>query len=622
MKSFRSYGGCVVCLSALISASGVQAGEAPPRSVLILNQSNDYRPWPRAIIGELRSRIATHFQESVSVYTENLDLLRFRAVFEGNRLQDHLQQKYRDKPIGVIAVVGPVALGLALRVRSVLWPGAQIVFAAVDEGTAAQKFPDGVTGVTMQMTLGSMIRIARTIMPDVKRFAVVGDRSEDRIYHLHFEKEMSELSEQFEFVDLIGAPLDDVRARTASLPEHTAILYIGLHDIGSSTHFSADVLPLIAEVANRPIIIDLENLLGTGAVGGLIVSPHVVGRAAADLVIDVLDGQSPSAIPIEAGEAPKPIFDERALQRWNISESKLPPGSEIRFQPSSFWEQHRVQLLIISFAIISQSLLIAWLLFEYRRRQLAEVATRSTMAELAHLNRVATAGVLSAAIAHEVNQPLTGIVASGNAALRWLSAATPEIGRAKTALAQIVDAGHHASDVIQNIRRLVKKETGSVSALDINDVIYDVLMLLQMNLTKYDVGVQLHFAPEVPGVTGNRVQIQQVLLNLMINAIESMSSVKGRVRLLEVKSERLEPGEVVVSIADNGVGMDPDGFKRVFEPMFTTKSRGMGMGLAICRSIVEAHHGRLWATPRDGGGTIFNFALPARKRDSDNGRSD
>jgi FixJ family two-component response regulator/signal transduction histidine kinase len=323
----------------------------------------------------------------------------------------------------------------------------------------------------------------------------------------------------------------------------------------------------------------------------LIVSPQRIAEDAANMLIKVLDGQSASSIPIMPGQPPQPIFDGGALRRWNISTASLPPGSDIRFLEPSIWQLHPVQVAVISFAILAQAVLITWLLFEHRRRRIAEVTARSAMAELAHMDRVATAGVLSASIAHEINQPLMGIVASASAALNWLSGTVPDLDRARSALKKIVDAGHHAGDIVQNIRAMVRKETGSLGSFDINRVIQDVLVLLQIDLRENEIAWQLRLEGTLP-VTGNRVQIQQVLLNLIANAIDSMSSVKERPHLLRVASRTSKPGEVLVSIEDNGPGVPADDLQHIFEPMFTTKSQGMGMGLAICQSIIEAHHGR------------------------------
>ncbi|MGH7487633.1 MAG: ATP-binding protein, partial [bacterium] len=338
-------------------------------------------------------------------------------------------------------------------------------------------------------------------------------------------------------------------------------------------------------------MIDVDNRIGHGGTGGSVVVPALMGQEAAMLVLRIFAGEYASQIPITPSEAHGLVFDWRQLQRWGIGEAQLPAGSDIRFREPTMWKQYRAEILAVSAALLAQAALILWLLYEHRRRHNAEVMARNTMSELTQMNRMATAGELSASIAHEVNQPLTGIVTRANAALRWLSADSPDINKARTALTQIVSAGHRASNVITSIRAMFRNETPERSSVDINKIISSVLSILRIDLEKNDVTVQPQLSNRLPTVMGNPVQLQQVILNLMMNGVEAMHSVQPRV--LRVKSELNEPGGVHVSVEDSGIGIDPSNFDRIFQPLFTTKASGMGMGLSICHSIIESHNGRI-----------------------------
>ena len=228
--------------------------------------------------------------------------------------------------------------------------------------------------------------------------------------------------------------------------------------------------------------------------------------------------------------------------------------------------------------------------------------------ELAHVTRVATAGELAAAIAHEIRQPITGMVTMANAALRWLSRENPDIGRARDAMNKVVAAGHQASDVITNVRGLFGKDTQEKTPTDLNTLIQSVLAMVSIDLHKQSIESQLTLSEQLPPVVGNEVQLQQVILNLVMNAIESMDSAETRV--LSIKSGITERNGVRVSIADTGSGIDQANLNRIFEPMFTTKARGMGMGLSICKSIIESHNGRIWLTAGSPRGSVFQFELP------------
>jgi signal transduction histidine kinase len=223
--------------------------------------------------------------------------------------------------------------------------------------------------------------------------------------------------------------------------------------------------------------------------------------------------------------------------------------------------------------------------------------------------RLMTGDAIAAAIAHEVKQPLSSIVVNAGGGLRWLDRATPDLDRAKTILRRIVDDGLRASAIIESIRASFKKDAGQRVLLDVNDLIGDVLALAAGDLERHRILVEVEMDPRVPQVSGDRIQLQQVLLNLVTNAIHSMAAKEGT-RLLRVKSEVDDEG-VVVSVADTGKGIDSDVVERIFEPLFTTKSDGMGMGLSICRSIIESHEGRLWFDPNRPEGANFRFKLLA-----------
>jgi C4-dicarboxylate-specific signal transduction histidine kinase len=244
------------------------------------------------------------------------------------------------------------------------------------------------------------------------------------------------------------------------------------------------------------------------------------------------------------------------------------------------------------------------------RRRRAEEEARDRMAELAHMNRRAAAGELSASIAHEINQPLAGIVTSANAALRWLARKTPDLEEATAAMKQIVSDGRRASEVIATIRAMYMKETQDKATHDINEIVTEVLGLLRAELRRHQISVRNALTKGLPPVRVDQVQLQQVILNLVMNAMEAMELVSNRARVLSIRSEVDDTGDVSLTIEDSGSGIDPENLARIFQPFFTTKVKGMGMGLSICRSIVEVHRGRLWASPGSPHGTVLHLVLP------------
>jgi len=244
-------------------------------------------------------------------------------------------------------------------------------------------------------------------------------------------------------------------------------------------------------------------------------------------------------------------------------------------------------------------------------RKHAEEALRKAQTELAHVARVMTMGEFAASIAHEISQPLAAIVNNGDACQRWLAGDAPNVEQARESVAFIVSDASRAADIVKRIRALVKKADTEKIPVSINDAIREVIALTEGEARRIGVALRTELAEDLPWVVGDRVQLQQVILNLVVNGTEAMSSVADRPRELLVRSHRDESDRVLVAVHDVGVGIAPDNLKQIFDAFYTTKPQGMGMGLAIARSIIERHGGRLWANPNAGPGMTFQFALPA-----------
>ena len=595
-----------------LAAAGPAAAQSIPRSILVIDQSDVRGPFYYEVYSALRSMVNASSKLPATIYSESLDLSRFFGPSHEENLQLYFRAKYGDKPIGVIVAIGDASLDYVMRWRSALWPGVPVVFSLVDETTVARlKPPSDVTGSVMKLNFADAITAARAVVPNLNRIVVVGDAWEKQTVFGHWKNQIPMMPADVEISEMIGLTMRELRQQVARLPDRAAIVYTAIYSDGEGIYFPpADALGLLAETANRPIVIPTESNLGRGGIGGFVMTPALIGQAAAELALRILGGERASSIPIREGNVVRPIFDWRQMQRWGVSESSLPSGSEVRFREPKAWEQYRTHILLFLVVSLLQAALICWLIYEHRRRQKAEVLIRNTMAELTQSNRMATAGQLSASIAHEVSQPLTGIVTQAGAALRWLAAETPDIERVRTALSNIVSAGHRTSDVVTSVRNMFTKASGQRTKADINQLISAVLDLVEIELQKHEIEVQTRFQVPLPPVIGDPIQIQQVILNLVMNAMEAMHSIQSWPRVLLVKSELGKSGYVNVSIEDSGPGISPSDLQRIFQPLFTTKGQGIGMGLAICQSIIASHNGELWVTPASGRGSIFQFSIP------------
>jgi PAS domain S-box-containing protein len=238
-----------------------------------------------------------------------------------------------------------------------------------------------------------------------------------------------------------------------------------------------------------------------------------------------------------------------------------------------------------------------------------EEALRQAQNDLARINRVTTMGELAASLAHEISQPISGAMTNANAGLRKLGSGHPNLDEVRGAFARIVRDAQRATEIIGRIRSQFEKSVPNQQALDVNEIISETIALLRDEAVRYNISVRTELAADLPQIVGDRVQLQQVTMNLIVNCIEAMKNIHG-IRELSIRSQRVEGEQILVSVSDTGVGIPPQFAEQIFDPFFTTKAHGTGMGLRICRSIVEAHGGRLWAAAKDGPGATLVFSLP------------
>jgi C4-dicarboxylate-specific signal transduction histidine kinase len=287
----------------------------------------------------------------------------------------------------------------------------------------------------------------------------------------------------------------------------------------------------------------------------------------------------------------------------------LPPGSTVYFREPTVWELYSWQIALIAAVILLQAGLISVLLREHRRRQLAEVQARQRMAELAHVNRFSTAGELTASIAHEINQPLGSILTNAETAQEILKSPSPDIVELNEIVNDIVRDDRRASEVIRRMKSLLTKAPFELKSIDLNDVARETVEFLSTLAVARKVELTSSITQNALPILGDRIQLQQVILNLVVNGIDAMKDTPTQNRIISVRTSRVE-NFAQLSVSDLGPGIPKDKLKEVFEPFFTSKAEGMGMGLSIARTIIEAHCGLIWGKNRDHGGASFQIRLP------------
>jgi hypothetical protein len=432
--------GLWIALIVLVSAP--VAAPCATRHVVMLFDERVELPGLANLEAEFVRTLNSNSPDRIETYRETMDLSRFDSETYQTLLRDYLRAKYANKKIDVVLAVFGRALEFLLKHGDAIFPGTPIVFCGIDkEELGERSLPPHVRGVLLNREFAPTLELALNLHPLTKQFAVVAGTSEYDTRLLNWARQdFSAYESRLTFTYLTTLPLQQLLTELAGLPPHTIVLFMTFFRDGAGESFVPhNVVPLVSDAASAPVYGFNDQFLGRGIVGGSLYSSSTQGMEAAKLVLQVLDGSERLRLPLVEVSSNKVMFDWRQMQRWGISESRLPPGSEILFRNPTAWQQYRGYILAVIAAILIQSALIFWLLYEQGRRQRAEILARNTMSELTDVNRMATVGQLSASIAHEVRQPLAGIVAYAQAALRWLE--KPNVEEVRESLNGIVSEG-------------------------------------------------------------------------------------------------------------------------------------------------------------------------------------
>jgi signal transduction histidine kinase/ABC-type uncharacterized transport system substrate-binding protein len=584
-----------------------------PKQVLLLHSfGRDFKPWSeyaRTIRMELNQQSPWPLD-----ITEH-SLVTARSPDEDPEVPfvDYLRALFAKRSPNIIVSIGAPAAAFVQRHRQQLFATTPMVFTAVDQRRvqySSLTANDAVVAVRINY-LAAVENILQ-VLPDTKDvLVVVGVSPIEKFWKAAIAKEVEPLANRIKLSWTDELSFEELLRQASALPSQSAIFWeLMIVDAAGVVHEGGTPLARLHAVANAPIFSYDESFFGNEIVGGPLLRPADSSRQTAAVAIRILNGEKPSEIKVPVVQFASPMFDWRQMQRWGISESRLPPESEIYFRNPTLWEQYRWQILLIASVIFIQSALIVDLLYEHRRRQRAEAQSLQRVNELARMNRFATAGELSASIAHEVRQPLSAISVSGEAGLRWLKRQKPNLDEVRMALEAVVKESHHADDVLKSVRAMFKQESTARTKVNLNDLIQQVIAVAKGPIESNNIVVETNLTDSVPAIVmADPVQLQQVIFNLVMNAVEAMSH-SGETRVLRLRTEPGPARTVVVRVVDSGPRVDPKVVNKMFQPFFTTKSSGMGMGLSICKTIVEAHGGQLTASANNPRGMEFKITLP------------
>jgi signal transduction histidine kinase len=607
----------IACTSILLTITGCSPASAATRHIVLLFDERVELPGLSRLEAEFVHTLRSGSPEPVEVYREAMDLSRFSSDAYKVLLQDFLRAKYADKKIDVVVAIMAPALDFLMMYGSLIFPGTPIVFCGLDRGQlGTRSLPPNMYGVLIKREFALTLEFALRLHPETEGVVVVSGTSDfDEELLAQAKNDFRPYGNRVSFSYLSDLSLEQLLAKLSQLPSRDIVLIITVFQDGSGQPFVPhDVVERVSSAASVPVYGFLDQYIGRGIVGGSLYSTTEHGAETARMVLRLL---TDAATPVHLAEASsnKIIFDWRQMQRWDISETSLPPGSEIHFRERSVWQTYYWQIAFVSAVVLIQAGLISILLHEHRRRRIAEVQSRQRMAELAHINRFSTAGELTASIAHEINQPLGSILTNAETAQSILLSSHPDIEELKDIVDDILRDDRRASEVIRRMRSLLKKAPFEPQHIDLNELVRETVEFLSALAVGREVKLSSMISPVAMPIVGDRVHLQQVILNLVVNAIDAMIDTPGDDRVISIRTSRVE-NFAELAISDHGPGIPEGKLKEVFEPFVTNKPKGMGMGLSIARTIVEAHDGQICADNEPGWGAVFRIKLPISRHAS------
>jgi len=598
---------------AIIALTVVVAGvsAADPKRVFILHSFGP--AFADAYAKQLRSELDRQLPGRLELYEDWLVSARFGTAKEETAFASYLQVLFADHPIDLVITIGAPAARFVAHNRHILFTATPELLTDVEQRRLSDLYlTANDTAVPISVSIPTILDNILRVLPQTGNIAIViGSSPIEKYWATQIRNSLQPLSDRLTVTWLSDLSFDDLLKRASTLPPRSAILYFALSQVVPGISLDEDLaLARLHAAANAPMFSIMDPYLGKGIVGGPLISEEELSRKTVDLAVRILQGEHAGEMRVPAVQFAAPQFDWRELQRWHIRESDLPPGSIIRFRGPTAWEQYRWAIVVIVVFILLQTTLIGALLYERRRRRSLEMEAHRRLSELARMNRRSAVGELSASLAHEVFQPLTSAMSNADAAELIVP---PNLTELKEILSDVKRDVGRASEVIAGLRRLLAKAPAVLKELDLNELVREVFKFLATPAAERRVELAMDLDPRAPRVRGDRTQIQQVILNLVLNAVEAVAMTATAKRQIVGRTLVLDATFVEVSISDSGPGIAMDKIKDVFEPFFTSKEGGMGMGLAIARSIVESHGGSIVAENIPDGGALFRLRLRIAK---------
>ena len=603
---------CALQLASLGAAAQTpaQRGAADVAYVLVINGADAYLPAFVTIDTAMRQVVGRRYGRPVTFLYETLDALRLGAATAGPLAAQLIARKYGKARIDAVVLVTEPAADLFLDHLTRTWPQLPAVFHSVTSRDAQRRYLDGgLSGVDAQPDYEGTLKVAFALQPEARRVVVVaGVATFDQLALARAREALKPYERHVRVEYLIGIPPAEAAERLSRESRETIVLYTAVfRDAQGRVYTPVEMLEVLSAASAAPVYGVFDSMLGRGLAAGSFDPFHRRGERVGELLVRAL--QAPA--PVEALLQPRTtvcMADARQLKRFGLRAGALRESCELRYVEEGWFEHYWWQSLLLLVVLLGQSALIASLLLQRRRRYAAELDLAAQRVQLLHASRLAVAGELTASIAHEINQPLGAILSNADAAQMLVESGQMQRSELLQILTDIKRDDLRASEVIKRLRALLARHETERRRVSLNRLVEDTAAILRNEARRRAVAVEYAPGAGQDEVLVDPVHIQQVVINLVLNALDASAGRPEESRRVRVATSDTRNG-VQVSVRDFGAGIALSELPHVFDSFYTTKSGGMGLGLSIARSIVEAHGGTISAASCDVGAE-FRFILP------------
>jgi signal transduction histidine kinase len=600
---------------ALLLAMTGEAFSEPKRVLLLHSFGRDFAPWSE-YARTFREELSRQSPDPIDLYDASLATARFPDAEEGPFVE-YLRTLFAKRQLDLVVAIGSPAVSFVQRHRQELFSSIPAVFTAVEQRRVSySSLTANDAAVAINNDYAAVVENILQVLPDTADVVVViGDSPTEKFWMEQLRIAFRAFEKRVTFTWFNELSLEEMLKRAATLPPRTAVFFALLSvDAAGVPHEAGRALDRLRAVTNAPVFSESSVFFGRGIVGGPLNSILALSREAASVSVRVLAGEAPGSIKTAPVGFSAPKYDWRELQRWNISENRLPAGSDIDFRVPGIWEQYKLQVIAGLVALLLQTGVISWLLFERNQRRIAEEEAGNRRREVVRLNRVVTANVLSSSIAHELNQPLGAILSNTEAAQIMLKSNPPDLGQIGEILGDIVRDEQRASEIIIGLRNLLNNRSEiELRCFDLNDTVQEVIRIVAPEAARRKIALTADCTSDALPVRSDPIHLQQVMLNLALNGMDAMEDGLVGPRNLTIRTKQNpESGMAEVAVADSGTGIPEEHLTSVFDAFFTTKPQGTGLGLPIARTIIQTYGGTIWAENHDRS-AVFSFRLPLVK---------